>query len=174
VGFFESSSTPPGFSLQRVGAGASPSGFDWQAPAPASPGQINSGQNLVGMAGTLYGEGSMGALGIPAFCSVSPPRAGEILTLVASNLPGFTPTFMAISAKIFSPPFPLGDGLILNVGLPLLILSGLSTDLTGHAILSVPVPANAGGVTIYCQAVALGGAGGLTFAASTGLQLAIL
>lgn len=46
LGASEDSSTPAGQSLQLSGMGRAYMSFSWQAPAPASPGQINPGQTF--------------------------------------------------------------------------------------------------------------------------------
>jgi PKD repeat protein len=49
----ETSTTPAGQSLQLAGTGTGYSGFTWQPPATATPGQLNNGQTL---SGTIYPE----------------------------------------------------------------------------------------------------------------------
>lgn len=47
VGVAESSATPVGYSLQRVGAGATSGSFSWQSAQANSPGLVNLGQSFV-------------------------------------------------------------------------------------------------------------------------------
>jgi len=53
IGVEEGSATPVGQSLQLSGTGSGYSGFTWQAPATATPGQLNNDQSL---GGTIYPE----------------------------------------------------------------------------------------------------------------------
>jgi len=53
IGVEEGSTTPVGQSLQLSGTGSGYSEFTWQAPATATPGQLNNGQSL---GGTIYPE----------------------------------------------------------------------------------------------------------------------
>lgn len=47
MGVAEPATTPPGFSLQRVGIGVSAEHFHWAGPAPASAGSLNPGQRML-------------------------------------------------------------------------------------------------------------------------------
>lgn len=46
IGVYEPASTPVGHSLQLIGTGSSYGDFEWQPPAPASPGLLNAGQSM--------------------------------------------------------------------------------------------------------------------------------
>ena len=46
VGVAESSSTPVGYSLQKVGDGCKGDDFTWKSPSPSSRGTVNSGQSI--------------------------------------------------------------------------------------------------------------------------------
>lgn len=48
IGVAETTATPLGFSLQLSGAGSAYGDFSWAAPAPATPGQPNTGQTFGG------------------------------------------------------------------------------------------------------------------------------
>ncbi|MEM1380840.1 MAG: endonuclease/exonuclease/phosphatase family protein [Pseudomonadota bacterium] len=65
IGVAESSSTPAGFSLQRVGSGSQASDFTWAAPAAETPGAVNTGQ-------------SFGAVSPPPPPPPPPPPAQEV------------------------------------------------------------------------------------------------
>lgn len=47
VGVSEPSNNPVGWSLQLAGSGNTAADFSWQAPQPATPGAINTGQTLL-------------------------------------------------------------------------------------------------------------------------------
>ncbi|MFK8056605.1 MAG: GEVED domain-containing protein [Saprospiraceae bacterium] len=71
VGVSETSGTPVGQSLQRIGSGSMTSAFTWTGPVAASPGSLNAGQTI--MAGSTGGGGGMG---LPStFADVVTPTA---------------------------------------------------------------------------------------------------
>ncbi len=174
VGVSESGSTPVGHSLQLGGTGSGPDDFAWQPAQAETPGLPNAGQTFAPAGVVLYGTGTLGSLGVPTLCWEGPPLPGTTFTLVAGNSPPGTQLFVIGSTSSSVPPLDLSNGLLLNVGIPLLFLNPLIADGTGNGSLSLFIPLGASGLTIYCQSIAVDGTGGAAYASSLGTQVDVL
>jgi endonuclease I len=198
VGVAEDGSTPVGWSLQRVGTGASAGDFAWLGPAPASPGAVNAGQTFDG--------GCRGTV-TPYGCGVNPadslvvvagePRIGTTLTLGVDNPLGTQPAlslpFLSL-AFAPSPAYPCGLALpgfgMGGVGAagellidvlspnPIATLGGPPwTGAGSPAPIAVAIPANPGlvGVTVYAQGLLFDffGFSEVTFGLTVGAEIEI-
>ena len=112
VGVEESSSTPIGYSLQRVGTGSGPGDFAWASPSADSVGAPNAGQVFDGGCGgtvTAYGCGVNPAASLVVLAGA--PTVGTTLTLGVDNPLGSQGVgslpFVALSLAP-SPGFPCG------------------------------------------------------------------
>ena len=146
-----------------------------RAPGARAPlGLPNAGQSFAPAGVLLYGAGTPGSLGIPTVCAEGPPLPGTTFSIVAGNVPPGTLFFVIASTSAATPPLDLSNGLLLNVGIPLLFLSPLTADAAGQGKLPLAVPAGATGLTIFFQSIAVDGTGGAVYASSLGMQVDVL
>ena len=126
-----------------------------------------------GPVGAQFGGTSAGSLGAPTLRALSLALAGETLYLAAGNMPPATAAFVALSTKANPSSIYLSNGLLLQVGLPIVLLAPVVADGNGDAVLAVPLPASAAGLTVAGQAVSLDGTAGNAFATSRGLAISV-
>jgi hypothetical protein len=116
-----------------------------------------------------FGSGTPGSLGVPQLLVGSLGFAGHELWLAAHDLAPGTPGFLAVAATALPTPLNFGDGLVLNVLDPLLLVPG-AAGANGVQTLAATVPPGLSGFTLFAQYVGLGGSGA-TFASSAGVTL---
>lgn len=175
IGVSESGATPAGTSLQRTGFGSEGSQFSWSNSMPASLGSPNDGQEFVVGApiAIQFGIGTLGPLGVPVLHATSVVQAGAPVELTTYRVNAGIGVLVAFSLGAFNPPVDLGDGLLLNVNLPILAILGTAAGADQSAPLSVPLPPSASGLTLRMQAFALEGFFTNLFASSPGLALSV-
>ena len=126
-----------------------------------------------GPVGSTYGSTSPGAAGTPSIQAISVPFAGSPLYLSgncgASGIVGA----LAISATQAAPAIDLGEGLLSNVGFPILLLIVGTTDSSGRLTRFVNVPAGLTGTPFQAQFFSANGTAGNTWASSLGLAFTI-
>jgi hypothetical protein len=126
-----------------------------------------------GPVGTLYGTATPGNLGTVTHRALSLALAGSPLYLAGENLTPGALSFFVLGLGAQTPPLDLSNGLLLNVALPLLLIEPVVVDANGDAVWRIDLPAQAAGLTLRTQVVALDGAGAADFASSRGLALAV-
>ena len=120
IGVSESGATPASHSLQLTGSGAVYSDFTWQAPQPASSGNINPGQTFLGAGNpaitlTLMPSTLEEGNAANATLALSPPPANSVRISIANSAPNdlSAPHFVDVPAA-GSTSFPItaiDDGL---------------------------------------------------------------
>jgi len=125
------------------------------------------------MVGAQFGTGSPGSLGVPTIAAHSVLTPGAAFYLIGGNLPAGTPAFLAFSLHQLGAPLDLSNGLVLNLNVPLLVLSAATANADGEAILLVNLPAATLGLQVHGQCIALDGVSGDTYATSPGVTVTL-
>ncbi|MEM7309015.1 MAG: M12 family metallo-peptidase [Planctomycetota bacterium] len=123
------------------------------------------------LVGTPYGSTTPGSLGAPTMEAHSNLTPGAAFYMVAGNMPAATTGFLALSVHSKVPAIDLSNGLLLNVNIPLLLLTPAVADANGEAIVKVNIPPSAAGLTVFLQTFNLDGAGADDYASSLGRQV---
>ncbi len=123
------------------------------------------------LVGFTYGGSTPGSLGAPTLDAHSDLTPGAAFYIIGGNMPQGTTAFLALSANPKIPPADLSNGLLLNVNIPLLILTPVVANADGEAILQVAIPPVATGLSIYMQTFDLDGVSGDAYASSLGRQV---
>ena len=119
-----------------------------------------------------YGASSASSAGEPTLSALTQPFAGAPLYLAAQGVAASAPLAVGFSLSSAA-SIDLGDGLVLNVGVPLIAdpLVGFA-DPAGTFVVALPAaPLALAGLSVFAQFVALDGAAGASWASSRGLQL---
>ena len=167
----ESPATPAGEALQRTDTSHEAAGFGWTSGAETRDAP-NLGQHLaVGPPlAQSYGSAVTGSAGTPVLVALSEPLPGTTVTLLADGHAPGTTVLCVLSLVDFVPPLDLSNGILLNVGFPLIATFPLATDANGEATLPILVPLGLTNFDLYFQGFGFDGTGGNTFSASRGLQ----
>lgn len=123
--------------------------------------------------GTTYGTGTPGSLGIPTMLASSTLQVGSTLDFLAGNMPPGVLCGLGLSLGSTQPGLNLGDGLLVQLGLPVPLVEFFVTGAAGEVPFPLPIKPNFSGLTFHAQAFALDGVGGATFASSAGLSVSV-